>query len=580
MHGWSGKILAIDLDNGGTRVIRPPSDLYEKFLGGRALAGHFLRHHAREAWDAPGMPLLFFTGPLTDTAAPSSARSCVMTRSPLTGTVGDSSVGGGIGIHLKRAGWDGLVITGRRGRLSGIEIVDGEVRIVDAAHLAGARVSRCIESLPDGGSCAVIGPAAENGVRFAGIAVDGHFFAGRGGTGLVMAAKNIKYLHVTGTGRTGVFDPGDLARAGEEIYRLASASPILLGELGISEFGTGALYDLMHARHMMPTDNFRKTSFTAAPSMNAWHYRERYAPSKTGCRGCRILCKKRSTDGRAMPEFETMSHFSALVGNRDIDAVVEANRLCNELGMDTISAASTLACYLEITGEKPSPAALLALVEDIGLSRGEGAALKEGSRRYAASHGREGLSMTVKGLELAAYDPRGAYGMALAYSVSTRGACHLRAYPIAHEILRKPVATDRFSFSGKARIIKIAEDTNAAADSLTACRFLFLAASLEEYARAAGAVTGIPFTAQDLMKVGERASCLERIINASNGFAPADDILPERFFNEAGTGGEGIEIPPLDREEFLSALAAYYRVRGLDTNGIPTEETIRGLGLE
>ncbi|MBN2078371.1 MAG: aldehyde ferredoxin oxidoreductase family protein [Spirochaetes bacterium] len=580
MNGWTGTLLAIDLDDGSHRVIEPPAKLYETYLGGRCFAGHFLRPCAREPWDSPGMPLLFFTGPLTDTSAPSSARSCVMTRSPLTGTVGDASVGGDIGIHLKRAGWDGLVITGRRVRLSGIEILDREVRIRDASHLAGAPISRCMKDLPEGGSLAIIGPAAENGVRFAGIAVDGHFFAGRGGAGLVMAAKNLKYIRVAGTGRTGVRDPDELTRAGEEIHRLAAASPILKGELGISEFGTGALYDLMHSRRMMPTENFRKTLFPGAPAMNAWHYRERYATSKTGCRGCRILCKKKGRDGRAMPEFETMSHFSALVGNRDIDAVVEANRLCNDLGMDTISTAATLACYFEITGETPSPAALLDLVEDIGLSRGEGSALKEGSRRYGAAHGREDLSMSVKGLELAAYDPRGAYGMALAYAVSTRGACHLRAYPIAHEILRKPVATDRFSFSGKARIIKISEDTNAAADSLTACRFLFLAASLEEYARAAAAVTGVPFTAQDLMRIGERASCQERIINAANGFTAADDVLPERFFTEAGSGGEGIEIPPLDREEFHAALAAYYRVRGLDEKGMPTEETIRGLGLE
>ncbi len=579
MHGWTGKILHIDLGKGSISIIEPSVKTYEQFLGGRGLAGHYLRPHAGEPWDSPRMPLLFFTGPLVGTPSPTSARSCVMTRSPLTGAVGDASVGGGFGPHLKRAGWDGLIITGRRDRLSGIEIRDGDISVRDAAALAGATVSLCVKGLPEGGSHAVIGPAAENSVRFAGIAIDGHFFAGRGGPGLAMAAKNLKYIHVTGTGRIGVRDREELARAREDIVRLVAASPILKGELGISEFGTGALYDLMHARRMMPTDNFRKTSFPHAPSMNAWRYREKYSTSKTGCPGCHIRCKKKGRDGRVMPEFETMSHFSALVGNSDIDAVVEANRLCNDLGMDTITTAATLACHVEITGEALSPASMLGLIEDIGYSRGAGVPLKEGSLRYAESLGNKGLSMSVKGLELAAYDPRGAYGMALAYATSTRGACHLRAYPISHEILRKPVATDRFSFGGKARIIKISEDTNAAADSLTACRFIFMAASLEEYARAAAAVTGAPFTAQDLMKIGERIYYQERIMNAQNGFTADDDMLPERFFTEAGSGGDGIDIPPIDREEFLAALAAYYRVRGLDERGMPTEEKTRELGL-
>jgi aldehyde:ferredoxin oxidoreductase len=188
--------------------------------------------------------------------------------------------------------------------------------------------------------------------------------------------------------------------------------------------------------------------------------------------------------------------------------------------------------------------------------------------------------MCVKGLELPAYDPRGAYGMSLAYALSTRGGCHLRAYPVSHEILRKPVATDRFTYSGKARIIKIAEDQNAVIDSLTACKFIFFGATLEEYARALYGVTGFSTTGQDLLKTGERIYYQERILNARNGFSAKDDDLPQRFFHEPGYKGNDMRIASLDREAFLKARSNYYRIRGLSEDGLPTREKCGELGLE
>ncbi|HEX9191042.1 MAG TPA: aldehyde ferredoxin oxidoreductase C-terminal domain-containing protein, partial [Candidatus Deferrimicrobiaceae bacterium] len=193
--------------------------------------------------------------------------------------------------------------------------------------------------------------------------------------------------------------------------------------------------------------------------------------------------------------------------------------------------------------------------------------LAEGSRRVAEALGRPELSMAVKSLELPAYDPRGAYGMALAYCTSNRGGCHLRAYPISHEILRKPVASDRFSFSGKGRMIKIAEDANAAIDSLVACKFAFFGASLEEYAELLSGVTGEHHTPQGLKEIGERIYLTERFYNAENGFTRADDDLPARFFAEPGSSGEGIEVPPIDRARFQEELTKYYRIRGFADDG-------------
>jgi aldehyde:ferredoxin oxidoreductase len=579
MTGWQGRMLKVDLTAGSHGADFPPRALYEENLGGRGLAGHYLFPEATRPWDDPAMPLLLCTGPLVDTAAPTSGRMTVMSRSPLTGTVGDCSVGGSFGTLLKRAAWDGIVILGRSPYPCGIEIDGDAVRLVDAQALAGLTTGERFARLAGKGAAALTGPAAEVGVAFASVMIDGHFAAGRNGLGLSFAAKNLRYITVSGRGKTAVADPDGLETAADDIRRLLAASPALLGEFGLARFGTPALYDLTAARRMMPTANFRETCFAAAPSLNAPALHGRYRPQRTGCRGCAILCKKKAADGTAMPEFETLSHFTALLENDDLEAAVAANGLCNALGMDTISAASTLACHAEIEGVKLPPADILALLEAIGRGRGSGADLGRGAAAYAAVRGRPECAMAVKGQELPAYDPRGAYGMALAYATSTRGGCHLRAYPIAHEILRKPVATDRLDFSGKARIIKIAEDMNAVVDSLTACKFVFFAATLEEYARAFRAVTGAAASAQDLLKAGERIVYREWLMNAANGFCAADDDLPRRFFSQGGSAAGGRPVPPLDREAFLAARARYYTIRGLDEGGRPTAAGAEALGL-
>lgn len=579
MNGWCGRILRIDLTAGRWEVECPPVASYHESIGGRGLAGRYLEPEAARRWDDPSMPLLLFTGPLVGTASPASGRMTLLSRSPLTGTVGDCSVGGTMGTRLKRAGWDGIVITGRSPFSCGIEIRDGNVEIRDASALAGLPTSRAFGMLEGRGGVALTGPAAEHGVAFANVIVDGHFAAGRNGLGLSFAAKNLKYVAAAGQGRTAVADPGELRDAVEEIRRLMAASPAIFGEFGIAEFGTSALYDLTHSRRMMPTANFRGTFFPPAPGCNAPLLRALYRPKRTGCRGCPIACKKVAPDGTSLPEFETLSHFTALLENGDPKMAVAANRICNDLGMDTISAAATLACHAEIENVRLAAPEILSLLEGMARGEGPGAALGRGSAAYAVSRGRPECAMAVKGQELPAYDPRGALGMALAYAVSTRGGCHLRAYPIAHELLRKPVATDRMSFSGKARIVKIAEDLNAAVDSLTACKFVFFAASIEEFAKVFTAVTGVPSSAQDLLLAGERIVYRERIMNAANGFGAGDDDLPGRFFSEPGSGGSGFSTPPIDRDAFLAARGRYYAVRGLDERGMPLPSKAGELGL-
>lgn len=584
MYGWTGNILHIDLTCHRFSVERPEPDFYRHYLGGKGMGGYYLRPCATLAWDHPDMVVCLFTGPLTATIAPTSGRAHLVSKSPLTGCVGDSSVGGKLATQLKRAGWDGMVITGKSPGPIGIEICNLQVKFCRADYLWGLDTRQVHDALnPKKAGLACIGPAGENGVRFASITTDLHHAAGRTGLGLCFGEKNLKYLMVEGHGHVRIKDSQGLKEAREEIIRLTAASPALMGQYGFTCLGTGAVFDLMDNRRMMPTDNFQATRFEHAKGLNAAAYAKTYAPQKYGCRGCHILCKKIGTLGNqslTMPEFETMSHFTALIGCTDTDLVVEANDRCNRYGMDTITAASTLACRREITGKNYTRASLLALLNDMALNQGEGKALNQGSLAYAESMGQPGAAMAVKALELPAYDPRGAYGMALGYALSTRGGCHLRAYPITHEIFRKPVATDRFSFSGKARIIKIAEDVNAVVDSLTACKFTFFAASLEEYAKAYTAATGRESSAQDLISIGERIYYNERIINSLNGFSAQEDDLPLRFFNEPGSSGNQILIPPIDRAAFLKARAKYYDVRGLDQAGQPLEKKAKTLGLK
>jgi aldehyde:ferredoxin oxidoreductase len=588
--GWTGFLLRVDLSTGQTR--REPTDpgVLAENIGGKGLAGHYLDPFIHLPFDHPDMPVCLFTGPLVGTIAPTSGRACMASRSPLTGAFCDASVGGRLGTELKKAGFDGVIFTGRADKPVGVVIDDGRVEIRDASGLAGATRDETRKSLDAlrhiadapakaaaPGSLMVIGPAAENGVRFACVMVDEHHAFGRGGLGLSLAAKNLKYFSVKGSGKARVADPEGLKKAREDIFRLVAASPVLSGGHGFSCFGTGALYDLMDSRRMMPTANFRASRFDPAGRLNAVRYKEAYQTEKHGCRGCHIQCKKVAADGRSMPEFETMSHFTALLGLEDMELVVSANALCNDLGLDTISAAVTLACHAELTGEQLTSARVLELLDGIGRGRAPDLAL--GAAGYAASRGRPEAAMAVKGLELPAYDPRGAYGMSLAYALSTRGGCHLRAYPVSHEILRKPVATDRFSFLGKARIIKIAEDANAVVDSLTACKFIFFGASLEEYAHALQAVTGLPATAQGLLKLGERIYYRERIMNARLGFTSADDDIPARFFEPPGVHGLAGDIRPVPRDAFLEARAKYYAIRGLTQDGLPSYEKALELGL-
>lgn len=556
-------------------------ELYNQYIGGRGLGVKLVAPFITNDSLSPEMPIVLASGPLNGTNIPTSGRGSIVSKSPLTNTIFDASVGGKFPNTIKKAGYDYIFIQGKSPSPVLIKIQDEVIEFIPVQKWDSTEefYHKFKESYDKRWSVGCIGAAAWNGCLFASLVFDGHYFAGRGGLGLVWATKNLQGIIISGSNNVLTADKEGSKKAREDILRLLRASPAIFGKLGISEFGTPALVDLIATRRMMPTRNFQQTFFPSYRNFSGYSWNRLYQTKKNACSSCPIACKKITDTGQVIPEYETVSHFSALIQNEDQETVIEANALCNQFGMDTITAASTLACYSEIQDKALDKKTILSLLTDIAFSRGEGELLKKGSARYSYEMAKPESSMSIKNLEMPAYDPRGAYGMALGYCTSNRGGCHLRSYPISYEILRKPIALDRFTFSAKSRVIKISEDLNAIIDSLVACKFAFFGASLEEYAKAYTAITGIKKESQHLLQDGERIVLFERWINSQLGFTRKDDKLPDRFFMEEGSSGDHISINPIDKAEFEKALDIYYACRGCDRNGVPLPEKLQQLGI-
>ena len=567
LYGWRGRLLCIDLSCRHSWTEDIPAALLHSYLGGRGLGVRLMRDDYGKDPFAADMPVIFTVGPLCGTQSPATSRFSVVSRSPLTGAIHDSSCGGSFAWHLKAAGFDAVKITGVSSSPVCLYISDSQVEMRSALHLWGKGVVETAAALSHAGGVAAIGPAGENKVRYANIITREGSAAGRGGLGAIMGAKRLKAIQVVGEKLTPVADPAGLECGVEDVMRLLKASPVIFGDLGFAEFGTAVLIDLLAQRRMTPTRNFRETHFAASSDYAAPALRRLYGPQRQGCHDCPIACKKAVKGQQRLPEYSSLSHFGALLGVSDPACVVAAGQLCNELGLDTLSAAGTIAAYAEARGETLVGTRVLELLRLIALRQEEGDLLAEGAQRLATSLGCPEVAMTVKGLELPAYDPRGAYGLALGYATSNRGGCHLRAYAVAHEILRKPVASDRFDFAGKAWMNIVAENTHAAVDSLIACRFTSIAVGLEEYAALLQAVIGTDVSAAQLMEAGERIWLTERYYNQMNGFDSRDETLPERFYCEEGSQTEDISVPAINRERFIEERQRYYRLRQLDDDG-------------
>jgi aldehyde:ferredoxin oxidoreductase len=587
MYGWTGKMLRVDLSFGSITVENIDEEILHLYLGGRGLGAYLVYTEVPPDINplGPENILAFCTGAMTGVRVPTGGRSSMSTLSPLTGTIFDANTGSTFGVRLKWTGFDALVVTGRSDSPVWLQITEDGCTIQDATDLWGLEIPETIAQLKDRNTGVMsIGPAGENQVLFASIADEKGRSFGRGGVGAVMGSKNLKAIVATGKARPGIAEKDIYDFVNYEAGKMVTASPRT--SQGLPEFGTSVLVNLMNWYGVLPTQNFQLGEFPTADKISGERLRDEYLTKRGACWSCPIGCKRVTQTGKEKgegPEYETIYALGSSLGIDDFDTVIEANYLCNRLGMDTISAGATIACAMELAqcGALETDLAfgrsdlLLDTIKDIASRQGLGDHLAEGSKRLSSRYGMPETSMQVKGLEFPAYDPRGMQGQGLLYATSNRGACHLRGNMLGPELLGAPKMLDRHAPSGKAGILIVMQHTNAVIDSIGMCKFVNFAIGDDFFARLMTSVTGHEFEVQDLQLAGERIWNLERLYNLKAGFTREDDTLPPRFLNEPlKEGGSAGHVVHLDE-----MLAEYYRFRGWTSDGIPTPKKLAALGL-
>ena len=599
MYGYVGRILRVDLTR--QHVHEEPMDLEaaRRFIGGRGLATKLFCDEVDPTVDPldAANALILATGPLTGTSAVCGARFMAVTKGALTGTIACSNAGGSFGPELKYAGYDMIVFEGASAEPVVLVIDDGSVELRPAGGLWGRNVheteNALHEQLGEDFKCASIGPAGEKLVRFACIMTDKHRAAGRSGVGAVMGSKNLKAVAVRGTGGVTVADPATFRTACLDALHKLKAGEIT--GTGLPQLGTAILVNIINEQGIFPARNFREGQFAGAQSISGEALAEQLLVRAKACCGCPIACARVTSvkDGPFRghgegPEYETIWAFGADTDVDDLAAIAKANYICNELGMDTISAGATIACAMELfdVGALPKDAvgralrfgdaeAVVDMVTQIGHRQGFGDVLAEGAARVATKYGRPDLFMGTKKQEFPAYDPRGAFGMGLQYATSNRGACHVRGYLIAPEILGVPEKVDPHTSVGKAALDIAFQDLTAALDATGVCLFITLGIGAPELLAMLKPATGFDYDMDEMMGVGERIWNLEKLFNLRAGLDRTEDTLPRRFLQEPMPAGpaKGRTVP---LEEMLSE---YYRLRGWDTDGRPTKEKLAALGL-
>jgi len=591
MNGYAEKILYVDLTRERTMEEPFPEEWRRAYIGGRGLGVRILDDLVNPGIDplGPENVLVFATGPVAGSGLPLGSRYDVVTKSPLTGTLTSANSGGKFGTSMKRAGYDAVVILGRAERPVSLLLDDGHAEVRDASPLWGMTTSETTAALQEdlgdpGASVACIGPAGERLVRFSGIINETSRAAGRGGVGAVMGSKNVKAVAARGNGRITVADRDRFLTLKKEIAEKIRENAISGG--GLPRFGTAVLVNIINENYILPTRNFQTAHFPAAENVSGERMADTILSGKMGCQTCVIQCGRDiEIEGKrtAGPEYETIWAFGPDCGIDDLAAVSEANSLCNDLGLDTISAGSTIACAMELS-EKGyideevrfgDAERMLDLVRRIAYRDGIGDELAEGSFRFARKHGHPELSMSVKRQELPAYDPRGLQGHGLAYATSVRGGDHVYGYMIAPEVLGSPEKLDPYLSEGKAVWTKIFQDLTAFIDSSGACLFTSFPLGAADYGAMVSAVTGYDIDGAEVLRIGERIWNMQKIFNLRAGCTREDDTLPPRLHEEPLTEG----APKGQVWEREPLLDDYYEARGWDREGRPTPEKLRELGI-
>ena len=602
MYAYHGRVTIVDLDNHTVRWEPLEEDALRRFIGGTGLSAYLLYRYARPGCDplSPENPLIFATSPLVGSRLTTSSKFAVAAKSPLTGMIGDSLSSSFIATELKKTGSDAVVVMGRSSSPTLLSITDDEVEFLDATTLVGMGTSATERAVKDqlGGMYRVasIGPAGENLVRYAGIANDGGRQAGRTGPGAVMGSKNLKAIAVRGHDRVSFAEPEILDEIRADLSRRS------LGDATekYRTLGTMANVSVFNRLGALPTRNFQQSTFEGVEAVSGEAFQKSHHVKNAHCANCTIGCEHivTTTDGgeKATGRMEYQSSFALgpLVGVSDPNTVIRASRICDEMGMDTISAGGTIAWAMESFENGVLTAgdtggveirfgdgdAVLSLLDMIAERRGLGELLAEGSRRAAATlgGGSDEWAMHVKGLEMPGYEPRSLKTMALALSVSTRGACHNRSSAYEADFSNR---VDRLSVDDeRGRITMEGEDYSAVMDSLIWCKFLrkafddFYGESSKIYER----LTGWPTSPEDLRLAGERINNLKKLFNIREGWTPEDDTLPPRVFQEALETGvvKGIG---LSRSDLDMMIGGYFRARGWTDEGLVPERKVEDLQL-
>jgi aldehyde:ferredoxin oxidoreductase len=626
LGGYMGKVLKIDLTKRETSEYPWTDEDRALYLGGKIMAGRILYDTVAPGTKpfSPENHLVISTGPLSGTGAPSSSRFNVSTISPLTGLLASSNCGGDFGLSLKKAGYDALVITGKAEGKVRIEIDGDNVVFHDASDLWGKTTSQTQAALGEDVGKLVIGPAGENLVKFAAI-LSGDRAAGRAGLGAVMGSKNLKAITARGDRDTPVHDRDAMKKVYRGWVKLLKGHP-LTGE-ALPRYGTGFLLRLMNEHRMLATRNFKQGQFKDFDLVSGHTLAAKHLIKNAGCTTCPIRCSRVvEVDGRRVkgPELETLGLLGPNLENSNLELIMRWNVILDELGMDTMSAGGTLGFAMELQEkglwncglEFGKTDNIAGVIEDIGYRRGIGDLLAEGTRFLAAKFGAKEFAINVKGLELAAYEPRGAVGHGLGYATANRGGCHLNAgYLVLMEGLG--LAMNPYTPRAKAALTIMNQNLMEAVSAAGCCLFpLFsfypgwliahpnhsvtrtvnailpfsgpsvnllnkLPASMLPihmpafpYTKALTAVTGMKVRMGQIRDIGERGFNLERLFNLRMGMTEKDDALPKRLTDELQVPGDPRTKVPLDAMK-----KDYYTIRKWTKDGVPTEAKKRQLKL-
>jgi aldehyde:ferredoxin oxidoreductase len=614
-HAFMGKILRVNLSQGTISVEPIRDDWAQQFLGGAGLATRYLYEEVSRGTDplGPANKLIFMTGPLTGTTSASASRYSVVAKSPLTGIWGQANSGGTFGPALKRSGYDGIIFEGISPKPVFLRIINGEAELCDASPVWGKTVSDTQDWLqgtsPTHLTIASIGPAGENRVRYAAIMNNRYRAAGRCGLGAVMGAKRLKAIACAGQAPIRLADPDGFREAAEAQLDFLNESAL---KIFFESFGTNMVSDMVNVRGGYPTRNWQTGVFDQIEEVNAQALTDSVFVEGVRCFACPIACGRGTEipEGKWAgqrgegPEYETVVVFGALCGVADLQAITMANYRCNDQGLDTISAGSTIAfameCYEKgiLTREQTGGLELhfgdaelvVDLADRIAARQGVGDLLAEGTRIMSErlGGGSEAFAMHVKGLELPGYDPRAAKICGLGYVTANRGGDHITAYVegptfidspflvVEDSTIRDPLVAN----PQEAKVLVDMENALAVFDAVGGCKFMGIMLSAEDYVGLIAGATGWPFDVDEFRTSGERIYNLQRAFCVREGIDRSKDLLPARLMEEPLPEGAAAGMV-IDRDTLEAMKDAYYDFRGWDqATGIPTPQKLRNLGLD